>query len=380
MRFARTVAFLLAGGTIAFIVAAFIPSCNITGGHGRIALIEPDSIDLEAMESTSLPYTVTIPVPQARQSNPSAHERLAQAGIEGFRLFPAALDPRVADTLANDQMHTVRLPGYSDTLASEYGKRVVPWTNSTVFSYYGRPGSKTMGILGLYSKEKVADLTIEKGREYDAVNGDKGIIPSFYIIYGGCWPAGEIGYLSDSTMIEWIEYAATRGIQVFVDHQIGKYGIEESMRKILPFLKYPNVHLALDPEWRTLAPMEEIGSVSGDEINLAQDLMQQYMEENEIEGVRMLVIHQFADRMVKGRERIRADRDGVLLVHVADGFGSPALKKHSYRRNAAATNIPLKGFKLFYPTAVVGAGWDEPLMSPEAVMSLTPEPFLIMYQ
>jgi hypothetical protein len=167
---------------------------------------------------------------------------------------------------------------------------------------------------------------------------------------------------------------------VFVDHQIGKYTVKEAMERILPFLKYPNVHLAIDPEWRTLIPMKEIGSISGDELNEAQRLMNDYIIDKGISGIRMLVVHQFHEKMIRGRDRVRADFERVLLVHTADGFGSPALKRNTYSLIAKAENMPMKGFKLFFKSEFPLAGFDEPLLRPEEVMGLDPRPVLIMYQ
>ena len=152
------------------------------------------------------------------------------------------------------------------------------------------------------------------------------------------------------------------------------------MNKILPFLKYPNVHLALDPEWHTTKPMEVIGSVTADEINKAQEMMDKYIKENNISGRRMLVIHQFNAIMIKNRQNVKTAFDRVQLIHCADGFGAPNLKKESYAFNAFAKNIPLKSFKLFLKPTVQGAGYDWPLMKPEEVFALNPRPYLIMYQ
>ena len=152
------------------------------------------------------------------------------------------------------------------------------------------------------------------------------------------------------------------------------------MRALLPFLRYPNVHLAIDPEWRTLLPMKEIGSISGAEINEAQRMMDEYLRERGLPGIRMLLVHQFAPRMITQREQVRATFDRVVLVHNADGFGSPELKRYSYRYNAEARNMPVKGFKLFLEPKVAGAGADRPLMKPEEVLALDPMPSIIMYQ
>lgn len=252
--------------------------------------------------------------------------------------------------------------------------------NNDVFALYGKPGAYTMGILGRYSLEEIEGVMNDFVALYDAANGNRGIIPAFYIIFGTCWPEGEIGLLKDSVVKEYVEFARERGWLVFLDHQIGRYSVESAVEKLLPWLKYDNVHLALDPEWRTEKPMQEIGFVSAGEINTAQQMIQDYMIENALPGRRMLVIHQFKAKMIQNRQEVRSDFDLVKLIHCADGFGSPQLKKNTYAFNAVATNIPLKSFKLFLKPTVEGAGYDSPLMSPEEVFSLNPRPYLIMYQ
>jgi len=252
--------------------------------------------------------------------------------------------------------------------------------NNQILAFYGKPDSKSMGILGLYSKEELAKLLDGYARLYDAGNGEMGVVPAFYLIYGTCWPGGEIGYLKDSVVQAYIDFAREKGMLVFMDHQIGKYPVDDAMRRLLPWLKYPNVHIALDPEWRTESPMREIGSVSADEINAAEAAMSEYMETEGLSGGKMLVLHQFQSKMIANRERVKSDYPGVLLIHTADGFGPPALKRASYYFNSKAGNMPLKGFKLFFKTEVQGAGYDEPLLLPSEVLDLDPCPRLIIYQ
>lgn len=249
-----------------------------------------------------------------------------------------------------------------------------------IVAYYGHPHSKKMGILGRYPIPEMTEKLEEAAMQFDITNGDRGIVPAYYIIYGTCQPGGEIGLLGRAVVEKYIQYAQSKGYLVFLDHQIGKYSVEESMRKLLPFLKYPNVHLAIDPEWRTLKPMQEIGSITAAELNQAQKIMQEYMQKNKIPGKRMLVVHQFNVVMIKNRPAVRADYDPVTLIHCMDGFGSPQLKKSTYQFNALAKNMPIKSFKLFYRSGYRGAGYDMPLMSPAEVLALKPEPFLIMYQ
>jgi hypothetical protein len=252
--------------------------------------------------------------------------------------------------------------------------------NDDVVAFYGSPLSKRMGILGRYPMHELDGLLSQAAQDFDQANGDRGVRKAFYIIYGMAWPEGEIGILRDSRLIEYIEFALERNILVFIDHQIGKYGVVDSLKKMLPYLRYPNVHLALDPEWRTLYPMAEIGSVKADELNEAQRAMEEYILAHGIPGERMLVVHQFHFKMIADRERVRSDFSRVRLVHCADGFGVPALKRMSYGYNATAGNIPVKGFKLFYKSDTPGAGFDEPLMTPSEVFGLIPRPYVVMYQ
>jgi len=77
--------------------------------------------------------------------------------------------------------------------------------------------------------------------------------------------------------------------------------------------------------------MREIGSVTAKEINDAQQIMEDYIAQNNISGQRLLVIHQFNLKMIQQREQVRTDFARVRLIHCADGFGSPAVKRASLR-------------------------------------------------
>jgi hypothetical protein len=271
-------------------------------------------------------------------------------------------------------------PGFGGETQVDRFALIPALANNQILAFYGKPDSRRMGILGEYSKEDLAKLLEGYARLYDEQNGEDGVVPAFYLIYGTCWPEGEIGYLRDSVVQDYIEFARARGMLVFIDHQIGKYPVADAVKRLLPWLKYPNVHIALDPEWRTDSPMKVIGGVSAEEINEAEATMSEYMVSEGISDVKMLVIHQFQERMIADREQLRADYEGVLLIHTADGFGPPALKRYSYSSNARASNLPLKGFKLFFHTDLEGAGYDDPLLLPAEVLCLEPRPRLIIYQ
>jgi hypothetical protein len=252
--------------------------------------------------------------------------------------------------------------------------------NSDILAFYGHPRSTRMGILGRHTKEELNEMLTTLAAEYETHSSGRTVRKAFYLIFGTVWPAGEIGILAESVLREYIDFALENDILVFIDHQIGRYSPVDSLKRMLPWLKYPNVHLALDPEWRTTKPMEELGSVTAAEINQVQQVMEDYMIENRIAGERLLVIHQFNYSMIRSREQVKSDFSKVRLVHCADGFGSPAVKRQSYAHNARAANIPVKAFKLFYESGLAGAGYDFPLLKPAEVFGLDPRPYVIMYQ
>ncbi|WP_304224350.1 hypothetical protein [Gracilinema caldarium] len=297
--------------------------------------------------------------------------------------FPALyLTESIQASIAREQAMPYSVPSYEESIrlqrsVTDYQSILL---NNDILAFYGSPLSKRMGILGVYPIDELHTRLMQLGQEYDALNGNRGLKLAFYIIYGTVWPEGEIGILRDSVLKQYLDYALQNDILVFLDHQIGRYGVVDSLKKILPYLRYPNVHLALDPEWRTTMPMKEIGSVNADEINQAQEAMEAYMIAHDIPGERMLVVHQFNWKMIQKREQVRTDFARVRLIHCADGFGAPAVKKASYDFNALAKNMPVKAFKLFFKSGVPGAGFDEPLLSPAQVLNLDPRPYMIMYQ
>ena len=341
-----------------------------------------DSVGFENSDSD----TVAVPGSAdeaARSAALSAPGKAAASTPRSSRYFPALLDPRLVAAsrpLASVEAGPGAAPSGQSSLVPAASRDIPILANNQVLAFYGHPFSKRMGILGEYSKEDLARLLKGYAKLYDEANGGLGVVPAFYLIYGTCWPGGEIGYLKDSVVKDYIEYAASQNMIVFVDHQIGKYPVEEAVKRLLPYLKYPNVHIALDPEWRTTAPMQEIGYITAEEVNRAEAMIADYLVRQGIPGVKMLVVHQFKPSMIQGRERVKADNERVLLVHTADGFGPPALKKNAYALNALANNMPLKGFKLFFKTTVPGAGYDSPLLTPPEVLALTPRPVLIIYQ
>jgi hypothetical protein len=249
-----------------------------------------------------------------------------------------------------------------------------------IVAFYGHPFSTGMGILGENSIEENAVKLRDLAAEYDALNGERGVVPGFHIIYATATREADVRILQRAKLMEYIRFAEENDFVVILDHQLGEHDVVSSVETMFEFLKYDSVHLAFDPEWSTDRPNIVIGSVTAEEVNEIQRRMQEYMIENGIEGKKMLLVHQFNWRMIRNRENVRADFERIDLVHNADGFGPPEDKHASWEYNVRATNIPLKGFKLFLPKEWRDGGYDDPLMTPEEVFSLEPKPVVIQYQ
>jgi hypothetical protein len=252
--------------------------------------------------------------------------------------------------------------------------------DAMIVAFYGHPRSEAMGILGEYPLPQMARKLMAVAKEYDDANGEQAVLPAFHIIYATVWENADVGILDHDILQRYIDFAEEHGFAIFLDHQLGRHDVVKSVQSMLPFLRYESVHLAIDPEWSTLRPGKEIGSVTAAEINAAQQTIQDYLIEHDIPGDRMFIVHQFNAVMIQNRDQVRTDFERVRLVHNADGIGPPAAKIRSWQFNVLARNLPVKGFKLFYPKAWRDGGFDYPLMSVDEVLDLDPRPSVIMYQ
>lgn len=250
-----------------------------------------------------------------------------------------------------------------------------------ILAYYGHPKSRIMGIIGRESKERLAVLLRRKAAVYNKLSPGRGVIPALYIIYGTCQPGGNINIINSQLLREYIDFAIENDFLVYLDHQIGKYSLEDVIETLLPYLRYPNVHLAFDVEWRTTRPMKEIGHITGNELNRVQETMKNYMIKNNIPGRRQLVFHQFNHKMLRNASAVKNDYDPVLLAHTTSGWGRPSWKRATHKRNSKVKTIPYKGFKLWlFYSKRKGIHYDKPLMTPGEVLALNPQPGLIIYQ
>lgn len=254
--------------------------------------------------------------------------------------------------------------------------RTLPSYYTMIVAYYGHPHVKTMGILGEYPISTVIQKVKARARQHEkALGNGKHVTPGFDLIYemATTSPGKDGKYvitLSEKKLMEYIHAAQKNNMVLFIDVQLGKKSPAQAVKSLLKYLKYKNVHIAVDPEFSvdnlSVRPGKKIGSISGPQINAAQDLMSTYLRDNHIEEDKILLVHMFTENMVRDKKAIRCTKKIHLEMHL-DGHGSPALKIKIYNGlyTAARAAKVVGGFKVFLKA-------DRPVMTRRQVLGLEP--------
>jgi hypothetical protein len=174
-----------------------------------------------------------------------------------------------------------------------------------------------------------------------------------------------------------VHAASDAGLTVVLDLQPGRADFLAQAQQYEPLLELPYVSLALDPEWRLgpgQLPLKQIGSVGIDEVNAVAAWLAQLVADHHLPQ-KMLVLHQFMQRMVQDRDRLDTSHDELALVVHVDGQGGQAAKVDTWNtvRQGAPAGLHW-GWKNFYDE-------DKPAMlTPPATYAITPTPDLVTYQ
>ena len=244
-----------------------------------------------------------------------------------------------------------------------------------VLTYYGSPDAASLGILGQLEPDALMTRLTEHALTYDGLNGFRGIQAGLHFIYATAQAfEGEDGLyirrVDNETLDEYIRLACDNGLFIFLDLQLGRADMETEIQRLLPYLRQTHVHLSLDPEFAMAAdqvPGQEIGHLDAVQINRAQQILDDLIEEHNL-GDKILVVHQFQESMITNVGEIENYRS-VRLVIDMDGFGPGAAKLAKFDLFAAPAEYG--GIKLFFQQ-------DDPLLSEEEVLKARPD--LIIYQ
>lgn len=230
--------------------------------------------------------------------------------------------------------------------------------NKIFLGYYGRPNTKSLGVLGQNSINELIIKMKQTALEYTEADKTKKVVLSFHIIHDLATkePGRDNDYLLNlrkKSLMKYIEAAQENNFAVIIDLQLGTKTPVEAIQPILKYLKFDNVHIAIDPEFkipkhRRYAPGKYIGHIFGKDINEAQESISNYLLKNNIKGNRILMVHTFHPRMIRKIETIKNYR-GVDLTLNIDGWGTPGAKVKLYNQlyTKEYSKIANSGFKLF---------------------------------
>ncbi len=264
------------------------------------------------------------------------------------------------------------------------GRTILP--TYRVVAAFGAPnGGPRLGTLGVGTPNEAATrLVTEIAPPY---GGGRPILPALELIatIAHREPQSSGTYstrYSDEQIQGFLDAARNKGAILILDIQPGSSPWMDEVRALTPWLKNPDVSLALDPEWSMepgQIPGTVIGGISASEINEVSAYMQQLIRENKLPQ-KLLIVHQFKEYQLTDQSQI-VDRNGVQVVLNVDGFGTIEQKQAAYNAlvsPARGKQFPM-GFKLFFEEdndPKLGAT----IMSPYDVMALSPQPDVIVYE
>ena len=308
--------------------------------------------------------------------NPQASAELVATMAEDAPTAVVALGESFAaesslDWKVRSAMSGTQLPGG--------GQLIFP--SHLLVALYGHPGAPVLGVLGEQDTEATLERARQTAQSYAALT-ERTVVPTLEIIASvASAEAGDDGDYSNEVPVEalrpLVEAAGAAGVYVVLDLQPGRTDFLTQAKIYEPLLSLPHVGLALDPEWRLEVDQRhlvQIGSVEASEVNQVVGWLADLTAANALPQ-KLLVLHQFQNRMVAGRETVDMSRDELaLLIHV-DGQGSQPAKQDTWR--ALQVDAPAGiawGWKNFYDE-------DTPPLSPEQTMTeVAPVPDLVTYQ
>ncbi|MCE9548868.1 hypothetical protein K8Q98_00485, partial [Candidatus Nomurabacteria bacterium] len=123
-----------------------------------------------------------------------------------------------------------------------------------IIAYYGNLYSKKMGVLGEYEESIMLAKLDEEVKKWEMADPNTPVMPALhYIAVVAQASAGEDGKyrarMPDSEIDKVLAIAAKINAIVFLDIQVGFSTIQDELPRLEKYLKLPNVHLGMDPEF-----------------------------------------------------------------------------------------------------------------------------------
>ena len=249
-----------------------------------------------------------------------------------------------------------------------------------VIAYYGNFYSKGMGILGKLPPDQMLAKLQGEVKKWQQADTLMPVQPALhYITVTAQGKAGKDKKyrlrMPFSQIDKALELAKRIDAIVFLDLQIGHSTLQQEIPLLEKYLRMPDVHLGIDPEFSMKGgqvPNSVIGTLDATDINYASGYLSKLVQQYNLPP-KILIVHRFTNGMLTNYKKILTHPQ-VQIVMNMDGFGFPAKKINSYKLAIMNQPVQFTGFKLFYKQ-------DTPrLMEPSEVLKLYPQPVYIQYQ
>ncbi|MEO6683952.1 MAG: hypothetical protein ABIN48_14100 [Ginsengibacter sp.] len=253
-----------------------------------------------------------------------------------------------------------------------------------IIAYYGNLYSTRMGILGEIPKYEMFAKLKGEVASWQAADSSIPAIPALHYVAVTAQGAPGTGAkhrlrMPNHQIDTIVSWAKEIDALVFLDIQVGHSSLQEEVPALDNFLKMPQVHLGIDPEFSMKTghvPGKKIGTFDAADINVVIDHLAKLVKENNLPP-KILVVHRFTQGMVTNYKNIKNVPE-VQVVMDMDGWGNKVLKRSTWLRYIYREPVEFAGFKLFYKHDTK-TGADQ-LYSPEELLKFTPKPIYIQYQ
>jgi hypothetical protein len=237
-------------------------------------------------------------------------------------------------------------------------------------------GMQNLDVLGAGPPDVVAQRLLKVARPY--ARPGHPVMPMFELIatiaHPFPTPSGLYRTHQEDAVVRSYLKAVRRIDGVLVlDIQPGRDDFVQALRHWEPYLRRPDVGVALDPEFSMgpgQVPGRQLGHTNAAAVNRASAYVAGIVRRHRLPQ-KLFMVHQFRDAMIGDKARI-AIRPGLAMTWNADGFGVRSAKLDDYRSYTRDRRFH-PGMKLFYEN-------DIDLMSPREVLKLRPVPRVINYQ
>lgn len=250
-----------------------------------------------------------------------------------------------------------------------------------IVAFYGNPLSRRMGILGEFDPPEMLRKLDAEVAEWNQLDPAHPVQPALHLIavvaQGGPGRDGKYRLRMDSSFIEKVYgWARSKNALLFLDVQVGQSTLQEELPRLERFLKRPDVHLGIDPEFSMKdgsKPGKKIGTYDAVDINYASRFLAGLVDQHKLPP-KVLVVHRFTRKGVTNAKAIALDAR-VQVVMDMDGFGAPWLKRDSYYSYIKQEPVQFAGWKQFTKPKN-----DNPPTPKKDILRLWPVPLYIQVQ